>query len=255
MKKINPIDPKDIGTVKHAMKLDRVTVTGADDTTAISEMIRLSNRFPFVEWGILVSASRENRNRFPSHRWIDDLFAITKNYPEMKFSCHVCGRWVREICLEGKIDPVLEQLWSHFQRIQLNFRSIVHKLDRNLFISSLSVFSDKQFIFQLDNINNEILDVAQSAGIDAVPLFDTSGGIGMLPLEWPDIRDKKGYYGYAGGLSPENLFDQLERIERVTGDNNIWIDAETYLRTNNGTIFDLGRVSTFLGVARGFTRT
>jgi hypothetical protein len=45
--------------------LERVTITGADDSTSIDEMLALSRRFPFVEWGILVSKRHEGSYRFP----------------------------------------------------------------------------------------------------------------------------------------------------------------------------------------------
>ncbi|MHB1675039.1 MAG: hypothetical protein ACYCSP_12405 [Acidobacteriaceae bacterium] len=38
------------------MKLETVTITGADDSTDIVELAELSEEFPFVEWGILISA-------------------------------------------------------------------------------------------------------------------------------------------------------------------------------------------------------
>jgi hypothetical protein len=40
------------------MILDRVTITGADDDVDIGDLVDLSARYPFVEWGILSSSSR-----------------------------------------------------------------------------------------------------------------------------------------------------------------------------------------------------
>lgn len=51
--------------------LERVTITGADDSTDISQLVELSQEFPFVEWGILVSRRSEGGPRFPSREWID----------------------------------------------------------------------------------------------------------------------------------------------------------------------------------------
>jgi len=48
------------------VKLDRVTITGADDQTSIAQMAEFSDMFSFVEWGILVSRSQEGAARFPS---------------------------------------------------------------------------------------------------------------------------------------------------------------------------------------------
>lgn len=142
-------------------------------------MIRLTHKYPFVEWGILVSAKTQV-TRFPSDDWLDSLMTVRDDIPEMKLSCHVCGQWVREICFNGRLDPRLEELWAMFQRVQLNFHAIVHKVNAAAFVKVLSC-PNKQFIFQLDDVNNLILEIAKEGGIDAVPLFDTSGGLGVLP--------------------------------------------------------------------------
>jgi hypothetical protein len=42
--------------------------------------------------------------------------------------------------------------------------------------------------------------------------------------------------GYSGGLSPDNVFGNLRKIERIVGDNEIWIDAEGKLKSQ--TLFD-----------------
>ena len=60
------------------MKLDRVTITGADDSVDPLQLRALSLEFPFVEWGILVSHSNTictsyPKPRFPSPKWIADL--------------------------------------------------------------------------------------------------------------------------------------------------------------------------------------
>lgn len=223
------------------MKIDCVTVTGADDSTSIEEMKIISNRFPFVEWGILVS-DKAGRNRFPSEEWLELLSANSKT---LALSCHVCGRWVRQIC-QGELDKKLEKIWGVFPRVQLNFHSKVHEIEINYFMALLSDFPDKQFIFQLDNVNNDLLDMALQSGINVVALFDTSGGCGCLPEYWPQM---KGYYcGYAGGLSPKNLQEELLLIEQVVDNRTIWIDAETHLRSNNDTVFDMQKVREFLAI-------
>jgi len=54
------------------MKLDRVTITGADNSVEnMHEIFDLSQQFPFVEWGILVSHSSVGKPRFPSLMWIE----------------------------------------------------------------------------------------------------------------------------------------------------------------------------------------
>ncbi len=250
--------------------LNRVTITGADNSIEPEELFKLSNEFPFVEWGILFSRSREKTNRYPSYDWMLKLHHIWKEFydnpvnytrgPEssvaparnyaFQLSGHICGQWVRDIC-QGHwsfLDDCCD-IHEMFGRFQLNFHSQVHQLNHTLFLKG---FDDprlywRQFIFQLDNWNNNILDVAKADDIDAVGLFDLSGGAGRLPETWPQA---KGYCGYAGGLSPDNLQSQLELIEQVAGDGFIWIDTETRVRSEDDRIFDLGKVRAFLEAAK-----
>ena len=53
--------------------LNKVTVTGADNSTHINDLIGLYKEFPFVEFGILLSLSSEGGPRFPSMDWLDDM--------------------------------------------------------------------------------------------------------------------------------------------------------------------------------------
>lgn len=220
------------------MNIKTVTITGADDSISPKDLIPLQRSYPFVEWGILVSYMSP-RYRFPTETWIRALRGIT----DLNLSCHVCGRWVRDLCREGVIATELMEILPMFKRVQLNFHAILHTIDTEKFISALRQMSGKQIIFQLDNVNNDILKTAQEADINAVPLFDTSGGAGILPEKWPDPVS---YCGYAGGLSPENVTDQLRRIHEVAGNSDVWIDVETKVRSENDAKFDLHKVRMFL---------
>jgi phosphoribosylanthranilate isomerase len=137
-----------------------------------------------------------------------------------------------------------------FERIQLNFHAITHTIDASGFVAVLQRRRETQFIFQLDGVNHSILAVAENSGINAVPLFDLSGGIGVLPREWPRASGK--YFGYAGGLSPENLAQQIDRIGKVCGEVPIWIDVETRVRSEEDRLFDLRKVEAFLKIAEPF---
>jgi len=221
--------------------IERITLTGADNSTSYNFIKKTSKAYPIVEWGILVSKKNFGMPRFPSKAWLleaDEVLPKT-----LKMSCHLCGKWVRDLCFEGDTEFVNNIPMSMFKRIQLNFHAIVHQANQEKFISALQKFSDIQFIFQLDDVNNSLLKVAQEAGIDVVPLFDTSGGAGILPGAWPTSA---GYAGYAGGLSPDNLAQQLPAIIAASENKPLWIDAETHLRSNNDSLFDEKKIIKFI---------
>lgn len=239
------------------MILDRVTVTGADDSIKPEDLIDLTIRFPFVEWGILLSKNNEGSVRFPTREWIETLYNDVKGrlHPNvLNLSGHICGRWVRDICNgEWTIVEEMPKLLHAFQRFQLNFHAQVHSLNRQKFfyagVEFLQTY-DSRLIFQMDDVNNSILDEAKELGIVASPLFDLSGGLGILPSSWPEA---KGFYtGYAGGLSPENVAEQIEKIRKVAGDARIWIDVERRVRSEDDSQFDLDKVARFLEAAEPY---
>lgn len=239
------------------MNLYRATVTGADDSVKHDELVFLSKAFTFAEWGILLSKRSMGSPRFPTREWMLKLQEVAKQ-EVLNLSGHICGRWVRDICVGNwSIADELGDILGIFQRIQLNFHAEVHVLNRETFVAGLKSISQKypfQFIFQMDGVNNDILDVAVKAGINAVPLFDRSGGAGILPDQWP--RPIAKFCGYAGGLSPDNVADQLDRIyEAVHGESSktdvqVWIDAERRLRSEDDTKLELDKVSHYLEGAK-----
>lgn len=232
--------------------IDRVTVTGADDSTDIPMMVDIQAEFPFVEWGILLSKSIMGVSRFPSLEWLETL---NVHRAELNLSGHLCGRWVRDIC-DGNVDeagtptvltdvPPFEFL---FDRVQLNFHAYQHRIeDIGAFTRQVDKLAD-QVILQFDDVNNHLLTSVRLEGVDAVPLFDTSGGAGILPKEWPKVLNC--YCGYAGGLSPDNLPEQMELISSKCGDGPIWIDAETWLRSDGDRVFDMEKVRAVLEEAK-----
>lgn len=224
--------------------LNKVTVTGADESGDISLMKDIQDRFPFVEWGILLSRSSAGKtSRFPSIKWIDKLL----NSAAFNVSGHICGSWVKEICKGNwSIAKETSKVFNLFSRLQLNFHAIEHDIpDKKLFLRGFDEVK-AQIIFQQDGTNDKYLDIAVEGEIDAVGLYDLSHGAGILPDAWPE---NKTYLGYAGGLSPDNLEDQLNKISEVCTPP-IWIDAETHLRSNNDRVFDLKKVERFLEIAK-----
>jgi hypothetical protein len=231
--------------------LKTVTVTGADDKTNIMDMLEISKKYPFVEWGILLSANVIGKPRFPSIRWLAYLayiagHKIPKDITSFNLSGHLCGRWVSDLC-RGEctflsLNPTIK---NTFDRLQINFHGLQHDITDGFFgCLQNEQLSHIQFIFQIDGTNDKHLDAAIEREINAVPLFDTSGGGGKLTDKWPEA--KWNYCGYAGGLSPDNVSEQLNKIAEASNGKPIWIDAETHLHSNDDELFDLEKVVKFL---------
>lgn len=234
------------------MPLDRVTITGADCATSPSELMALSEQYPFVEWGILASKSRGGCPRYPSWEWM--------TRPEFEamgnLSLHVCGHWMREI-LRG--DNLIAELMAISKRIQFNFKPHMVPEDVSGFCRILKGMA-KQFIFQVDHDGNDVLQSVseQEENIDAFGLFDASGGTGKLPDSWPEpyfmtTDSAYAYCGYAGGLSPDNLAEQLPLIDAASKGARYWIDMESGVRTDD--MLDMGKVRRVLEICKDFMAT
>lgn len=239
--------------------LDRVTITGADDSTPIDWMLETSELYPFVEWGILVSHSRLGTPRFPSMNWMTDLHLhlVKSARSPLRISFHVCGHWVRQIC-SGKWSPLLDNVGPailYGQRIQLNFHAYAHRLGGE-FIENARARSREhkwQIIFQCDDVNDHLVSDAYDDGIDAVPLYDKSGGAGIVPESWPGAM--KGIYsGYAGGLGVDTLEEELPAIAKAANGGRFWVDMETKVRTPDDRRLDPEEVLGCLKICEPFVR-
>lgn len=239
--------------------LDRVTMTGADDSVFPESLASMSGLYPFVEWGILASKSSMGSPRFPSLAAINDIQRVANGRP-MNLCLHLCGRWVRRLLLG--VNELPNGILDGFQRVQLNFHAERTKCDQSKFAKALRSLGKRQIIFQIDgNGGNEhlqaVYEIDAGDGIDAVGLFDISGGAGILPAKWPEPYFMQNdvdyaYQGYAGGLGPENLSEQLPLIDQASDGARIWIDMETKVRSNDDLKFDMKKVEQALKISKAF---
>lgn len=228
------------------MKLDRVTITGADESVTPYDLCVLSDEFPFVEWGVLCSESREGREpRYPSRAWVDNLFERTNHV--VRFAAHLCGRWSRDATL-GPFLWAIERHdhWRRFGRIQFNGANpdvVWHRV-----CDYGDQFREKGFVLQLSQFDGW-------GGIPHGPAFllDNSGGRGVVLAEYPNPVPGA-YCGYSGGIGPETIRSVLEAVCDKPGDAPFWIDMESNVRSEVGgrSVLDLGKVRFCLEVARDY---
>lgn len=228
--------------------LTKVTITGADDSVDPEELINLSYEYPFLEWAILVSRKSQGKRRFPSHEWMKELHDIGKDIP---VAMHLCGDYVNEILMgDTKFRKEVQPIYVMSSRIQINTHGIKHPYDVKKLREVLNTHKSTKFIFQYDEVNTEILDACAGCS-NAQALFDLSHGDGVLPNSWPDPIPGV-HCGYAGGLSPDNVEDNIIRIENKTVGTPIWIDMETHVISNGDQLFDLKKVKAVLDIAKHY---
>jgi hypothetical protein len=219
------------------VKIALATMSGPDNNTDIQSLIDISKKFFFVEWGILFSEKRFGTARYPDLDWQNSFVELTKN--NINYTVHLCGKSIRNVIVEN----VGIELVNKAKGIQLNLNK--DSLNYSTEIIDFIKNNNKDNIIQMNGINDQILNQSKIA----YPLFDMSGGNGTLPPVWPKPIDGL-LCGYAGGLGPDNLKEQLGVIGAVVGDAWIWVDMESNIRT--GDIFDLDKVVQCLEIIKPY---
>lgn len=212
-------------TFLHHMPIERLTLTGADERTDIDQLAQLAAECPRLELGLLYTATPEGRNRYPSRAWLSAAAARLSG----RVAIHVCGRAARAELITGE----LRDLTAHAPRVQVNGALGI----RELLACAQQVAT---LITQHNAVNAPLVEVDLP---NHALLVDASGGRGLSPQDWlPPVTTKAA--GFAGGLGPDNLAGEMQRITAVARPG-AWIDMEGKLRTPaldvvGGDWFDLG---------------
>ena len=219
-----------------------VTITGADDNVDARELSRLSQAYPFVEWGILDSYNRRGQPRYPSNDWLHWLGIVSLDHwckhgddSTMRLSSHVCGSRAREVMTSGGA----ALFHGMFVRAQINgwhneFAAEFGHRDRRRFEWILQCRSEADL--------QQCAWSAKLMGHTSV-LFDPSGGKGLEPFRWP-CPPYETKVGFAGGINPENVERVIGEIVQACGRSDFWIDMESGVRTEDR--LDLVKVESVL---------
>lgn len=193
-----------------------ITFTGIDPFTDLSLLPK------DVEYGILYTEtfspnSSFSNNRYPSLIQIENMsnYLFSNN---IRLSLHVCGKSARTKLINKELPFI-----NNFNRIQINGFLSVDEIEL-----ICSLYPLHTIITQHNFKNTPLLAVSSS---NHSILIDASGGLGLSPEEWiSPITDK--LVGFAGGLSPDNIFSEFEKIKLVSK-SGFWLDLEGKLRNKN----------------------
>lgn len=231
------------------MNLNRITITGADDSTEPSSLLELTGKFPFVEWGILFSRNREGEPSFPTRDWRNRLSAFM-----LPLSAHLCGWWSVEIMEKGHT-ALITGLPEQFSRVQINY--VFSKSRKWNFLPVLDyavIHHERALIFQFNPLSSEALYQYITDGLpeNIFFLYDSSGGRGTLMETIGDPVAGK-YTGYSGGINTENIGYICKAIHEKNSQLNCWIDLQSGVRTND--VFDLLKVENILSISDRFVNS
>jgi len=233
------------------MNLRKVTLTGIDASIDPWDLVILVEKYPFVEWGVLFSKTRQGKEkRYPDKRWLSKLGEISRFHKTQRghflpLSAHLCGHFARELITthttsEGWITDWQDEYWHilRFNRFQLNLpTSLLSSLDlENVhnFLPEGQIIIQSHEGFRYLKLSSRVWSWNDGKQRDVSKqrfsvLYDISGGTGMLPGFW-DESDSNIFCGYAGGLNPDNVLYQLSKIREKSERTDIWIDMESGVR-------------------------
>lgn len=207
-----------------------ITITGADDGVAPAEMVKFSERYPMVEWGILRSLSRTGEPRYPTIGWIARVAKLG-----IPIAAHYCGRAMRDIAYHQSVKA---EPWA--RRAQLNGWDTSSDCD----LADAFEDCDVDPILQCRSIDRFDVFVReaerlQRCGINASVLVDPSGGSGapsidiMMGLDRGVIArtiTSDVEFGLAGGIDETNACIYARRANALQA---TWVDFESGAREHN----------------------
>lgn len=220
---------------RDGLKPYRITMTGADPSCRLHELVELLASEPRLELALLYSETQQGTGRYPPAAWIHEVAAASERRfgyggQGRRVALHVCGRAVQRFLSDGPSDLGLGNL-ARFSRIQLNGRLAVEQVAA----LCIRLMEFREFpipiITQFDAnpwLDSPMVHDEQGQLMHQV-LFDASGGRGIERSEWPKHLHKC-VCGYAGGLGPDNIVTEIARIAGAAGGNRYWIDMEGKLR-------------------------
>lgn len=223
------------------MRISKIVLSGANEYVDAGTLANFCNRDLSAQIGIQVSGDKAS---FGSARywWIWTLCWYA-NY-NTDIALHLNKDWVEDFCA-GKIPPELE-LFLNFKHqngspiiseIQLNFKIGREKTPNiDTLLSVMKHYWRHKFILSYNDSNKEFIHKIYQSGfkIDSL-LYDSSFGEGITPsTRLAPVYDDV-HQGYAGGFSPENVEEELNKIDAIVPpDKSFFIDAEGKLKGEDG---------------------
>ena len=245
------------------LKIVKVSCCGANELLDIDEVVNFIKNNPNVEVGIGVSREKCSLG-MPRFKWILGLQERLKENKinTSQIALHVNGIWSKEVVEKGYLPEELSWLIQNNQgamRVQLNVVGSGYDINEtpSLPLSKLINFLSKEqlakFIIPANKYSFSFIKRLEQNFEDSHDkydlLYDSSFGMGKSAENYVSYFPNH-LQGYAGGLSDENVQDELIKINDVQkGLAYIWVDAENKLKKDNLNTLDLAKAQKFANKA------
>lgn len=236
------------------MILEKITCSDMREYNEIDDIVDLGNRYPMAEFAIQAHPSKFSGN-MPRYIWFCTLMdAVRKT--DVNLAMHVNSEWRTEIC-HGHVPYDILRLWNMRRdngkpiigRVQVNINGgkDKYRFYANKVADIIRAFPDIEFIFQYTPAQKNRIKKLDKTGAKFSLLYDASGGRGISPLSWSGAILPDHKTGYSGGLSPENVYHNLWKINCVLPKKyTTWIDAEGKLKDPETKQFDIVRAEQYI---------
>lgn len=244
------------------MDIRYITCSDPRNHNTHDEMFDLWKMDPRVEIAVQMHPGKVSPDT-ERYKWIKQLVDKMSDDVTTKDVCnlaiHVNNDWCDEIC-NGTVPVALQPLFNadrfilqHItclqpvvKRIQLNMpQKTAENFNAQKLKNLIEYYEDKEFIIQYKPTTINAVQQLHKIGAKFSLLFDESGGTGRDAGVWrAPVYPYFHYQGYSGGMSPENVAENLTKISRVAGAHTIWIDAEGKLKTDDK--FDCARAAAYI---------
>lgn len=240
------------------MNLRYITCSDPRENLSPISVVDLLRSSPLAELGIQAHPSAMAHGK-PRYVWTQRVCEIAKDSrTPVNIALHVNYKWCDEIC-SGVVPSEIKSFLKHknsynFQpvvsRIQLNIGDYTNKFDAEKLARVIKSWKKFEVILPYNKYTQSKIEELKKTGAQFSLLFDGSYGAGVSPEKW----DKPAYddvaFGYAGGLSPFNVRDNLDKISGVLpADYDTWIDAEGRLRDITTGAMDISLAREYLNNA------
>lgn len=193
--------------------ISTISIVGVDDSISPSDLVDISIKYPFVEWGVNLHPSPKQRPSVPSESWLEELLTVAD---KLRLLGVLQGRWLCDI-KQGVLSIKQERpdLWDIFQRIKIDVTNGLDKV-----IESVQLISDKHVIMS----TNDTLNIYDDK-LDIYPLFP---------------RDRL-FTGY-GNCGYQILPKDIDIVKKVGAGN--WVELECH--REDGVTIDLFEMEKWL---------
>ena len=217
------------------MKLRYITCSDPRENIPVESILNFATKYPMSEIGLGAYPASMLSNKH-NLMWFDQIIRNAQNMPTPpNIALHINHSWCDTMCLgviPAELDWYLRITNTHtnkpvIKRIQLNIGDYSKKFDLKGLATLIKQQRNQEFILVWNERMSPKIEMLKQTGAKFSLLFDGSCGSGIEPDSWrrPVYRDIPN--GYTGGLGPDNIAKNLDKINEILPKNyETWIDAK-----------------------------